>query len=179
MTQSASIPRVGFQDIHDPNDIVQGATMETRVYYRPATITHFIEKATGKELKAATPEILKEIRRRMALGEVEETKEPTYIPTTLLPADAWHMNHYVKKGFKLWPPGQEPNQETQDVLQRRIQELEKQLAEASEEKVEVVKEPMPSAKQENPLACHVEGCSFIGKTFIGLARHMRTIHNQK
>ena len=26
-----------------------------------------------------------------------------WIPTTPLPADAWHMNYYAKKGFKLWP----------------------------------------------------------------------------
>jgi len=175
-----SITQVPFQDIRDPNDIVQGATRETRIYYRPATITSFIEKSTGKELKPATPEIMKEIRRRIALGEVEEKIEPTWIPTTELPADAWHMNYYVKKGFRLWKPGEEPNQESQDALQTRIKELEAQLTKVAE--VEVAKKEPTAILEVSPLACQVVGCSHFGKpfpTFIGLARHMKTIHNQK
>lgn len=179
MTQS--IAQVPFQDIHDPGDIVQGRTMETRVYYRPATVTSFIEKSTEKELKPLTPEIAKEIRRRVALGEVEEKKEPIYIPTTPLPADAWHMNHYVKKGFRLWPPGEEPNQESQATLEARVKELEGQLNEAVKTVKTETDKPQP-AQQANPLVCQVEGCPREGQpfeTFIGLARHMRTKHGQK
>ena len=176
MTQS--IPKTSFQDIHDPNDIVQGRTMETRVYYRDATRTTFIEKSTGKELKPLNPEIAKEIRRRIALGEVEEKTEPIEIATTPLPADAWHMNYYVKKGFRLWPKGKEPNQGTQDALLSRIKELEARLAESPEAKTEVASEPV-AAQEVNPLACQVKGCSFVGRSFLGLARHMRSIHNLK
>ncbi len=179
MTQS--IPRVEFGDIHDPNDIVQGRTMETRIYYRDATRTTFIEKSTGNELKPLTPEITKEIRQRIALGEVEEKIEPIEIATTPLPADAWHMNYYVKKGFRLWPRGKEPNQETQDALLARIKELEAKLAESPEEKTEVASESAV-AQEVNPLACQVKGCSKFGKpfnTFLGLARHMSKKHNQK
>ena len=149
MTQS--IPKTSFQDIHDPNDIVQGRTMETRVYYRDATRTTFIEKSTGKELKPLNPEITKEIRRRVALGEVEEKIEPIEIATTPLPADAWHMNYYVnKKGFRLWPRGKESNQASQDALQTKVKELEAKLAE-SLEKIEVASEPT-AAQEVNPLA---------------------------
>ena len=179
MTQS--IPTIGFGDIHDPNDIVQGSTMETRVYYRDATRTTFIEKSTGNELKLLNPEITKEIRRRVALGEVEEKIEPIEIATTPLPADPWHMNYYVKKGFRLWPKGKEPNQDTQDALQARIKELEAKLAESPEVKTEVASESA-AVQEVNPLACQVKGCSKYGKpfnTFLGLARHMSKVHNQK
>ena len=178
MTQSIS--RTNFQDIHDPNDMVQGSTMETRVYYRDATRTTFIEKATGKDLKPLNPEITKEIRRRVALGEVEEKIEPIEIATTPLPADAWHMNYYVKKGFRLWPKGKEPNQASQDALQTKVKELEAKLAE-SLEKIEVASEPT-AAQEVNPLACQVKGCTKFGKpfnTYLGLARHMAKIHNLK
>ena len=178
MTQS--IPTTNFQDIRDPNDIVQGSTMEARVYYRDATKISFIEKSTGNELIAINPEVSKEIRRRIALGEVEEKIEPIEIATTPLPADAWHMNYYVKKGLRLWPKGKEPNQESQDALLARIKELEAKLAEPPE-KTEVVSEPAV-AQEVNRLACQVKGCSKFGKpfnTFLGLARHMSKIHNQK
>ncbi len=174
-----SIPTVGIENLHDQNDIVQGNTMETRIYYRDATRTIFIEKSTGNELKLLNPEITKEIRRRVALGEVEEKIEPIEIATTPLPADAWHMNNYVnQKGFRLWPKGNEPNQDTQDALQARIKELEAKLAE-SPEKETVAGVP---AREVNPLACQVAGCSHYGKpfnTFLGLARHMSKVHNQK
>ncbi len=171
-----SIPAVQIEDLHDPNDIIQGRTTETRIYYRDATKTSFIEKSTGNELKMLTPEITKEIRRRVALGEVEEKSEVVEIATTPLPADAWHMNYYTKKGFRLWPKGQEPNQETQDVLQARIKKLEVELADAASK--EVVKESV-SAVEVNPLACQVKGCKFVATTFLGLARHMRSKHDQK
>ncbi len=172
-----SIPTVGIENLHDQNDIVQGNTMETRIYYRDATRTTFIEKSTGNELKLLNPEITKEIRRRVALGEVEEKIEPIESATTPLPADAWHMNYYSKKGFRLWPKGKEPNQDTQDALQSRIKELEAKLAESPESKTEVVSE-----QEVNPLSCQVKGCVHYGKpfnTFIGLARHMSKVHNQK
>ena len=183
MTQS--IPAVGIEDLHDPNDIIQGSTRETRIYYRTGTKVSFIEKSTGKELKPLTPEIMKEIRRRISLGEVEEKTEQVWMPTTPLPSDAWHMNYYVKKGFKLWPPGQEPNQETQDALQARIKKLEAELIEekADRERAGVVDSPVRVSKVEvNPLACQIKGCSSFGKpfpTFLGLARHMRSKHDQK
>ena len=176
MTQS--IPAIGIENLHDPNDIIQGSTMETRIYYRDATKTSFIEKSTGNILKPLTPEIAKEIRRRVALGEVEERIEPVEIATTPLPADAWHMNYYTKKGFRLWPKGKEPNQETQDALHARIKELEAKLAESPEPKTEVVSGPVV-AEGVNPLVCQVKGCSFIANSFIGLARHMRSKHDQK
>jgi len=156
--------------------------METRVYYRDATKISFIEKSTGNELKAINPEVAKEIRRRIALGEVEEKIEPIEIATTLLPADAWHMNYYVnQKGFRLWPRGKEPNQESQDALLDRIKELEAKLAESPESKTEVASEPAVT-QEVNPLACQVKGCPKFGKpfnTFLGLARHMSKVHNQK
>ena len=176
MTQS--IPAIGIEELHDPNDIIQGSTRETRIYYRDATEISFIEKSTGKELKSLTPEIAREIRKRIALGEVEEKREVVEIATTPLPADAWHMNYYTKKGFRLWPKGKEPNRESQDALLDRIKELEAKLAEPPETKAEVAHEPT-TAQEVNPLACQVKGCSFIGKTFIGLARHMRSKHDQK
>lgn len=177
MTQS--IPAVQIGDIRDPNDIIQGRTMETRIYYRDATKISFIERNTGKELKPLTSEITKEIRRRVALGEVEEKSEVVEIATTPLPADAWHMNYYTKKGFRLWARGQEPNRETQDALQARIKELEAELTATA--KVEVANEP--SIIQEvNLLACQVKGCPHSRKpfaTYLGLARHMRSQHDQK
>jgi len=176
-----SIPAIGIEELHDPNDIIQGSTRETRIYYRDATEISFIEKSTGKQLKPLTPEIAKEIRRRVALGEVEERKEPVEIATTPLPADAWHMNYYTKKGFRLWPKGKEPNRETQDALLTKIKELETRLAEASEPKTEVASGSVV-AEGVNPLACQVNGCPHSGKpfaTYLGLARHMRSKHDQK
>ncbi len=177
MTQS--ITQVPFQDIRGTNDIVQGRTTETRIYYRDVTKISFIEKSTGKELKPLTPEITKEIRKRIALGEVEEKSEVVEAATTPLPADAWHMNYYVKKGFRLWAKGQAPNQETQDALQARIKKLEAELAEVASKEVA---EEVVSAVEVNPLACQVKGCPNFGKpfaTYLGLARHMRSKHDQK
>jgi hypothetical protein len=166
-----SIPTIEIGNLHDPNDIVQGNTMETRIYYRDATKISFIEKSTGIELKPLTPEIAKEIRKRIALGEVEEKSEVVEVATTPLPADAWHMNYYTKKGFRLWARGQAPNQETQDALQARIRELESQLKAEADSDLPV--------QGGNPLACQVAGCPFKATTFLGLARHMRTKHDQK
>ena len=174
-----SIPAIGIEDIRDPNDILQGSTRETRIYYRDATKISFIEKSTGKELKLLTPEIAKGIRARVALGEVEEKSEVVEIATTPLPSDAWHMNYYTKKGFRLWPKGQAPNQESQDALQARIKELEAKLAEPPETKTEVAHEP---SQEVNPMACQVKGCLHFGKpfaTYLGLARHMHNKHNHK
>lgn len=145
------IPQVDFRDIKDPNALVQGSTRETRIYYRPATVTSFIDKTTGNELKSLTQELAKEIKRRVSLGEVEERTVETWIPTTPLPADMWHMNHYAKKGFRLYPPGQEPSE------------------------MELMK-PQISG---NKVSCPVEGCSFLGNSFIGLARHMAKIHKRR
>ena len=39
-----------------------------------------------------------------------------WIPTLPLPADPYHLNYYTKKGFKLWPPGQEPGQEAVEAV---------------------------------------------------------------
>ncbi len=176
MTQS--IPAIEIGDLHDPNDILQGGTRETRIYYRDATKISFIEISTGKELKMLTPEIAKEIRRRIALGEVEEKREVVEIATTSLPSDPWHMQYYVKKGFRLYPKGQAPNQESQDALQNRIKELEAKLAESPEIKTEVANES-GVVQEVNPLACQVKRCSFKATTFLGLARHMRSKHDQK
>ena len=170
------IPAVEIGDIRDPNDIIQGSSMETRIYYRDATKISFIGNSTGKELKMLTPEIAKEIRRWIALGEVEEKHGVVEIATTPLPADAWHMNYYAKKGFRLWAKGQAPNQESQDALQDRIKKLEAELAEAASK--EVVEESV-SVVEVNPLACQVKGCKFKATTFLGLARHMRSKHDQK
>lgn len=80
-----------------------------------------------------------------------------YFPTLSLPADPYHMNYYVnKKGFKLWPPGNEPK---------------------VEERATIVKEVAPS--QPDAITCPVEGCNKIVKSYIGLARHMAKVHNLK
>jgi len=82
-----------------------------------------------------------------------------YFPTLPLPSDPYHMNYYVsKKGFKLWPPESEPKAE---VIERAT----------------IIKEVAPS--QPNAITCPVEGCNKIVKSYIGLARHMRTTHNLK
>ncbi len=91
--------------------------------------------------------------------------EQIYIPTTLLPADAWHMMYYARKGFKLWPPGQEPGQESQAMSA-----------------VSQVQDVSLKAKQEGKvlnISCPVAGCTKIVHSYIGLSRHMATAHNQK
>jgi len=78
-----------------------------------------------------------------------------YFPTLPLPSDPWHLNYYVnKKGFKLWPPGEEPRAETL--------------------KVGEVQPSKPDA-----ITCPVEGCNKIVKSYIGLARHMAKVHKLK
>jgi len=78
-----------------------------------------------------------------------------YFPTLPLPSDAYHLNYYVnKKGFKLWPPGEEPRAESLKV-----------------------KDLGPS--QPDAITCPVEGCNKVLKSYIGLARHMARIHSLK
>lgn len=76
---------------------------------------------------------------------------PIWIPTTPLPADAWHMNYYSRKGFRTSPPSQEQESNQPTNLQA----------------------------SEKAISCPVEGCHFIAKTYIGLARHMRSKHDTK
>lgn len=155
MIQSG-VPTVGIEELKDPNAIEQGTTKETRIYYRQATLTQHFEKASGKELFPATPELAKEINKKVALGEVEVKVTKIWIPTTPLPADPWHLNYYMRKGFKLWPPGQEPEG----------------MGDKPPEKVEV-------KAAGNVISCPVEGCSTTFKSFIGLARHMAKVHGKK
>lgn len=78
-----------------------------------------------------------------------------YYPTLPLPSDPWHMNYYVnKKGFKLWPPGEEPKGE-------------------SLTKATIIE------SRDNAITCPVEGCNKIVNSFLGLARHMAKVHNKK
>ena len=78
-----------------------------------------------------------------------------WFPTLPLPSDPWHMNYYVnKKGFKLWPPGDEPRAEAP-----KVGDLE------------------PS--QPDAITCPVEGCNKVLKSYLGLARHMTKIHKLK
>ncbi len=165
MTQSP----LAVEELQDPNDITQGGTRETRIYYRPAR---------------------------------DHEGNPIWMPTTPLPADPWHMNHYAKKGFKLWPPGEEPGQGELNTLQGQVQELEERAtvlkestaeSEAAKEAVELevknleeqaktLRKAMPAGEikaKPNAISCPVEGCATVVKTYIGLSRHMDKKHGIK
>jgi len=137
-----------------------GRKKETRIYYKPHNLVTFIEVSSGKEL-ANVPETAKELKRRIALGEVKQKSERIWIPTTPLPADAWHMMYYARKGFKLWPPGEEPGQEYEHQTPEDVSLTAKK-----------------KGKVLN-ISCPVEGCNKIVHSYIGLSRHMSTAHNQK
>ena len=113
------------------DDPTVNRSQETRIYYRP----HY--RIVGKE--------------RELLG---------YFPTLPLPADPMSMIRYVRKGFKLWPPGIEPKEERQSV-----------------QKAAVVGKVQPSAPDK--ITCPVEGCTKIVSSYSGLARHTLRIHKLK
>jgi len=126
-----------------------------------------------------------------------------YFPTLPLPSDPYHMNYYVnKKGFKLWPPGNEPGQEEIDSMRATLTELEAQVAATKEataeteaakaeaeaevkrlnEQAATLRDAIESVKIEvndNAITCPVEGCAKIVKSYIGLARHMAKVHGIK
>lgn len=119
-----------------------------------------------------------------------------YIPTTPLPSDTWHMNYYANKGFKLWPPGEEPDAELQAGLQAKVKELESTIAEltgddkkeggeeAVSTEVETLEEQAATIRtaivaKPNAISCAVPSCSKVLKTYLGLQRHMHKIHNIK
>jgi len=80
-------------------------------------------------------------------------------PTLPLPSDMWHMQYYAQKGFRLSPP----------TITAR--------AEAPAGEAPKVAQLAPS--QPNGIACPVEGCTKIVKSYIGLARHMSKAHALK
>ena len=83
-----------------------------------------------------------------------------YFPTLPLPADPTSLLKYVRKGFKLWPPVNEPKVEVQGV-----------------QKAAIVGEVKPSAPDK--ITCPVEGCAKIVSSYLGLARHMAMVHKFK
>lgn len=128
--------------------------------------------------------------------------EPVWIPTLPLPADPWHLNYYTKKGFKLWPPGKEPGQEELTEAQGKVTELEEQAkalkegvaeSETAKEEIEaevkVLEERAKNLKEaigevklgssKGKISCPEPDCSFVARTYIGLARHMSKIHGIK
>jgi len=129
--------------------------------------------------------------------------EPVWIPTLPLPADPWHLNYYTKKGFKLWPPGKEPGQAELSETQAKVAELEEQakalkdgMAESEtakeeiEAEVKLLEEQAKNLKgamaesvkldsSKGKISCPEPDCSFVAKTYIGLARHMRSKHGTK
>jgi len=125
-----------------------------------------------------------------------------WIPTTPLPADPWHLNYYTKKGFKLWPPGHEPGQEELSEAQTKVTELEgqaKALTEATaedeeskaaleaevkalEEQAKNLKEQMGEVNLDSSkgkISCPKPDCTTVVKTYVGLARHMKSKHGTK
>jgi len=128
--------------------------------------------------------------------------ERVWIPTLPLPADPWHLNYYTKKGFKLWPPGKEPGQAELSETQAKVAELEEQakalkdgMAESETAKEEIEAEVKALEEQaanlkaqvgevkldssKGKISCPEPDCSFVAKTYIGLARHMRSKHGTK
>ncbi len=128
--------------------------------------------------------------------------EVVWIATTPLPADPWHLNYYTKKGFKLWPPGKEPGQEELSEAQAKVTELEGQAkalkegmaeSETAKEEIEAdvkaleeqatnLKEQMGGVKldsSEGKISCPLPDCTTVVKTYVGLARHMRSKHGTK
>ncbi len=92
--------------------------------------------------------------------------ELIYIPTNPLPADAWHMMYYARKGFKLWPPGQEMGQESEAMS--GVSQVPQNVSVTAKKQGAVLN-----------ISCPVEGCAKIVHSYIGLSRHMATAHNQK
>ena len=125
-----------------------------------------------------------------------------WIPTLPLPADPYHLNYYTKKGFKLWPPGKEPGQEELTEAQAKVTELEgqaKALKEATAEsetakaeietEVKALEEQAANLKgqiggvkldsSKGKISCPEPDCTTVVKTYVGLARHMRSKHGTK
>ena len=132
----------------------------------------------------------------------DDQGNPIWMPTLPLPADPWHLNYYTQKGFKLWPPGQEPGQEEVSALQEQVKELEERAesikAETTEneevkaslegevkvleEQASTLKEAMGEVKldtSEGRISCPLPDCSVTVKSYIGLSRHMSKVHGKK
>ena len=78
-----------------------------------------------------------------------------YFPTLPLPADAWHINYYSRKGFKLeMPRGELPASES-------------------------VSPPIDIKRDGDTISCPIEDCAKVVNSFLGLARHMARVHNMK
>lgn len=117
--------------------------------------------ASGLPLDLNSPIVNRRRERRIYYRQHfdKEGNSLGWFPTLPLPADPYHMNYYVnKKGFKLWPPG---NESKAEVIERAA----------------IVKEIAPS--QPDAITCPVEGCNKIVKSYLGLARHMAKAHNLK
>lgn len=101
------------------------------------------------------PEVNRRRERRIFYREHWDTdgKSVGWFPTLPLPSDPWHMTYYINKGFKLFHP------DTMTVAEAK-------------EVGEVVAKP-------HAVSCPVSDCSFLAKTYIGLARHMSKKHNLK
>ncbi len=127
-------------------------------------------------------------------------QELIWRPTLPLPADPYHLNYYAKKGFKLWPPGKEPGQEELNEAQEKVAELEAQAAAIKEAtassedakaeldaKVKVLEEQAASLKgaigevklEQGKISCPIPDCTAVVKTYMGLARHMKSKHGTK
>ena len=121
-----------------------------------------------------------------------------WFPTLPLPSDPWHQTYYIKKGFKLWPPGNEPGQKEYDKVNAQVKELEDKAeamkaatAESEAQKAELEAEvkrlqeqadtlrtamPGEIKAQGNVITCPVDGCNKTVSSYKGLARHMQSMH---
>lgn len=148
------------------------------------------------------PELNRKRETRIYYRTLTDTTggEPVWIPTLPLPADPWHLNYYTKKGFKLWPPGHEPGQEELTDAQEKVAKLEAQAAaiksataESEDAKAELAAEVKVLEEQATSLrgaigkvdsskgkiSCPEPDCTTVVKTYVGLARHMKSKHGTK
>ncbi len=148
------------------------------------------------------PELNRKKETRIYYRPLSDLKngEKVWIPTLPLPADPWHLNYYTKKGFKLWPPGHEPGQEELAGAQEKVASLEAQAAalksataESEDAKAEldaevkVLEEQAANLKgamgkvdsSKGKISCPEPDCTAVVKTYVGLARHMKSKHNIK
>ena len=115
---------------------------------------------SGLPIDINNPEVNRRRERRIYYREHfdKDHKSIGWFPTLLLPSDMWHMQYYAQKGFRLSPPSVQIGTEQQAVAP-------------------TVGELKPS--QPDGIACPVEGCTKIVKSYIGLARHMSKAHALK
>ncbi len=148
------------------------------------------------------PELNRKRETRIYYKPVPKDGEIIWRATLPLPADPYHLSYYTKKGFKLWPPGKEPGQDEVTALQGQVMELEEQaksLKEATAEsetakeeieaEVKVLEERATNLKgaigevkldsSKGKISCPEPKCSFVGRTYRGLARHMSVKHGIK